>query len=148
MKKKRWKEYLTKRTEEKYNKYKQQRNIVKNMVKEAKNKAWQEFGEKLETNSKTNQKLFYKVLKTLRKGKTARVETIKGQDGNITKTEEVMERWRQYYQELLGAKADKRNTDKVEERGFDELREDQEEKSNGITKEKLEWTIKKIKVEN
>ncbi|KAJ3656459.1 hypothetical protein Zmor_015535 [Zophobas morio] len=45
----RWKEYLTKRTEEKYNKYKQQRNIVKNMVKEAQNKAWQEFGEKLET---------------------------------------------------------------------------------------------------
>ncbi|KAJ3654264.1 hypothetical protein Zmor_013462 [Zophobas morio] len=130
MKKKRWKEYLTKRTEEKYNKYKQQRNIVKNMVKEAKNKAWQEFGEKLETNSKTNQKLFYKVLKTPRKGKTARAETIKGVDGNIiTKTEEVMERWRQYFQELLGAKANKRNTDKVEERGIDELREDQEEES-------------------
>ncbi|XP_063907438.1 uncharacterized protein LOC135125710 [Zophobas morio] len=50
MKKKRWKGYLTKRLEEKYNKYKQQRNIVKNMVKEAKNKSWQEFGEKLETN--------------------------------------------------------------------------------------------------
>ena len=57
MKKKRWKEYLTKRLEEKYNKYKQQRNIVKNMVKEAKNKACQEFREKLEdTNERKNSK--------------------------------------------------------------------------------------------
>ena len=57
-----------------------------------------------------------------------------------------MEKWRQYYQEQLGAKADKRNADKVEERDTDELTEDQEEESNGITKKEPELAIKKKKL--
>lgn len=47
------------------------------MVIEAKKKVSQEFGRKMEEDSRRNQKLFCRVLHTLRKGKTAKVRRVK-----------------------------------------------------------------------
>ena len=52
-----------------YNKYKKKDRNGKKMVKEAKKKAWQEFGELLEKSYWEHQKLFYKVIKNTRKEK-------------------------------------------------------------------------------
>lgn len=54
--------------EETYNEYKKQRLKVKDLVVNAKKETWKEFVEKIESNKKDNQKLFYKVLRNLRKG--------------------------------------------------------------------------------
>lgn len=72
------------------------------MIIEAKKKAWQEF------RSRQNQQLFYGVLKTLRKGKTARVKTKQG--CLIKNNTETMKRWKEYVKELLEAVQEEDNT--------------------------------------
>ncbi|XP_031335863.1 craniofacial development protein 2-like [Photinus pyralis] len=67
--KKKWQQYIKSRTPDKYEEYKHQRGAVKNLVLQAKKKSWEDFGRKLEENSKGNQKLFFKVIKTLRKNR-------------------------------------------------------------------------------
>ncbi|KAB0805429.1 hypothetical protein PPYR_02399 [Photinus pyralis] len=60
--KKKWQQYIKSRTPDKYEEYKHQRGAVKNLVLQAKKKSWEDFGRKLEENSKGNQKLFFKQL--------------------------------------------------------------------------------------
>ena len=45
LKKKAWQEYLSNKTENKYNTYKEQRTKVKILIKEAREKSWEMFGE-------------------------------------------------------------------------------------------------------
>lgn len=102
IKKKSWTTYLSNRTTNNYEQYKNERKRVKQLVSEAKKKQWIEFGEKMETDSKGNQKLFYKTLKSLRKEKTPDVTNIKNKNGEmLTEDDEVMNRWREYFQDLL-----------------------------------------------
>jgi hypothetical protein len=54
-------------TVEDYEKYKVQRNVVKEMVEKAKQRAWEEFGIKMEEDYQGNQKLFYRVIRNMRK---------------------------------------------------------------------------------
>ena len=58
----RWQKYLNGKTEADYESYKEQRLKVKNLVIKSKQKTWKEFGDKLEQDSRGNQKLFYRVL--------------------------------------------------------------------------------------
>lgn len=51
---------------ENYEKYRKIRNLVKTKIIEAKAKEWENFGQKMEHNSKNNQKLFCKGLKNMR----------------------------------------------------------------------------------
>ena len=53
-KKERWKIYLGNKTEENYNKYKEERKLVKAQVLAAKSDAWKDFGNKMEDISKGN----------------------------------------------------------------------------------------------
>lgn len=48
-----------------------------------KERAWKEFGEKLEEDSKGNQKLFCRMLKSLRTGKAVQTKKIKNATGEI-----------------------------------------------------------------
>ena len=69
-KKKLWKQYLSKGKDNNYyQRYKEQRKRVEDMVIQAKQKSWEKFGATLEKNSEGNQKLLYRVLKNLRKNK-------------------------------------------------------------------------------
>jgi hypothetical protein len=110
IKKEKWKKYLQQRSENNYNDYKAQRTKVKNMVREEKEASWIKFGEKMETNSKDNQKLFYKILKNTRNGKPRQSTTIKNKVGEIiTEDEAIMERWKEYFQDLLCIREERNN---------------------------------------
>lgn len=107
IKKRRWKDYINNRTPEKYELYKTERKKVKELVTMSKKQKWKEFGDKMERDSKNNQKLFYKTLKTLRTDKSQEVNHIKNKNGEIiTEDSEIMKRWKEYFQELLGNNRD------------------------------------------
>lgn len=83
--------------------YKEQSRSTKMIIKEAKNRTWEEFGTKFETNNRKNQKLFLKVLKSLIKEKQRPLQYIKNKEGKIvTVNKEIISRWKENFQELLG----------------------------------------------
>ena len=110
-KKNAWKMYLNNKTTENYELYKQERRKVKEAISVGKQRMWTEFGEKMENNSKNNQKLFYKTLKTMKNKKSTEKHRIRDNQGNIlTEDTEIMNRWREYFQELLDSNvSDKHN---------------------------------------
>lgn len=97
-----WKQYLAQKTIDSYDKYKSQRKNVKKLITTAQRKSWEKFGEKMESESKTNQKLFYKILKNCRREKDCDLQGMKGRTGGlITNDKDVMNRWKEYFTELL-----------------------------------------------
>lgn len=97
-----WQKYLASKTDLDYEDYKRQRTVVKNAVLVAKSSSWKDFGEKMETAYKDNRKLFYRILKRLRTDKECLLKFIKDRNGNLLTTQdEIMERWKQYFEELL-----------------------------------------------
>lgn len=93
-KKKLWKEYPNNKSACKFSKYKNQRKIVKDLVKEAKLKEWEEFGNKMEENRQTNIKLLYRTLKNIRTNNKKQVNYIEDVDSNLlTAEEQIAERW-------------------------------------------------------
>lgn len=141
-KKQKWKKYLKSRTEENYNEYKTQRIKVKNAISEAKNKSWEDFGRDIEKNKKENRKLFYRIAKTLRKGKQEPSPIIKSKEGTLLKdNKEIMKRWNEHFRELL-------NTNKNnEENNTEEKNENRslENTENTPTIEEVTEAIKHIK---
>ncbi|XP_008486482.1 uncharacterized protein LOC103523195, partial [Diaphorina citri] len=97
-----WKKYLTTKTQSDYATYKEKRSAAKNAVLIAKSKSWKDFGDKMEGAYKDNRKLFYRIIKRLRTDKECPLKFVKDKEGNLlTREEEIMERWRQYFAELL-----------------------------------------------
>lgn len=75
---------------------------MKEIVKKAKQDSWKDFGEKMERNSKGNQKLFYRMLKSLRKGKQTRNMHITAKNGDILENERsIMARWKEHFEDIL-----------------------------------------------
>ena len=104
IKKLKWKKYLRNRTQENYDDYKQERIKTKDLVIKNKRQTWEEFGTKIEEDSKGNIKLFYKALKNLRSHKQHKFMQLKGRDNKIiTEETKIMERWKTYFEELLNA---------------------------------------------
>lgn len=139
IKKQCWKNYLNNKTTKNYESYKTARKQVKEIVINEKRNKWKEFGEKMERDSKGNQKLFYKTLKTLREDKKTDTKYIKDKTGEILKKDkEIMKRWREYFQELLVAK------ERVEENNEQcEITEDSNREY--ITLNELQETIRQLK---
>lgn len=77
MKKKKLLEYLSNNTQQSREWYKVQRIKVEKLVTDAKRRASEEFGIKMEVNSKDNQKLYFGVLKSLRGDKMTESRPIK-----------------------------------------------------------------------
>ena len=103
-KKKLWREHISERTTESYDRYKEQRKAVKRLIREAKKEDWEKFGKILEENKTENIKLFYKSLKEIRQKSKNTINFIKSKDGKlITNREEIVERWKEYFEELLAA---------------------------------------------
>nr|CAI5845205.1 unnamed protein product [Callosobruchus analis] len=101
-KKKKWKEYLHKKTVHAYNEYKALRKKVKDLVSQAKVKSWENFGNQMEENSQGSQKLFYSIVNPTRQKRPYSSGSIKDKEGDtLTEVENVQARWRQYFQELL-----------------------------------------------
>ena len=150
-KKKAWKTYLNNKTQDNYDKYKTERIKVKNQIKTSKEKTWTDFGNKLTETYNENQKLFYNTLKQMRKPKTNMLQNLKDKNGNILMEEtSIMERWREYFKDLL---EENENEDNVEEEE-EEKREDtenmeQEEnqlQEEEITREEFSEAMEKMKL--
>lgn len=140
-KKEKWKFYLNHKTEESYATYKQQRTKVKEMILQAKQLTWEEFGRKLEADSLVNQKLFYKVLKNLRKDKHCTLRQVRAKDGSIIIEEnEIIERWKDYFRELLNPDEHDNKTDDEEIKYTDE-----EEEGNNIRIEEVITAVNYLK---
>lgn len=71
------KKYVENKTDSAYAKDKRKRTKIKNIVLASKNKSWKKFGDKIERNRKENQKQFYTMLKTMRKGNLQKLGAIK-----------------------------------------------------------------------
>nr|CAH7761708.1 unnamed protein product [Callosobruchus chinensis] len=101
-KKKKWREFLQKKSVEAYNDYKRQRKKVKDLVSKAKAKSWEDFGNQMEENSQGNQKLFYNILNKIRDKKPLRSSAVKDKQGNtLTDLKDMEMRWKEYFHELL-----------------------------------------------
>ena len=86
------------------------------MVINTKKENCEEFGEKMEKNSKENQKLCFRVLKSLRKEKSVNSKQVKNTTGDILREEkEIMNRWKEYFQELLNVKCERHMGDDEDE---------------------------------
>lgn len=144
-KKREWRKYLANSTTEQYEIYKNQRKKAKEVVITSKERSWADFGEKMERDSVGNQKLFYRVLRSFRKERQEGELYIKNKKQEILTNEtEIMERWKEYFQELLGQQIqteDERTTEnqpenrgnetEVENIKIEELREVLEALKNG-----------------
>lgn len=98
----------------------------------------------MEEDSTGNQKLFYKVLKTLRTNKQTTQEIyIKNKNQEIlTNGKDIMERWREYFKELLGHQR-QNNEENTNETEIENQRG--EEQTEEIKMEELMNVIKKLK---
>ncbi|KAK9751974.1 hypothetical protein QE152_g4570 [Popillia japonica] len=89
-------------------------------------------------------KLFYHTLKKLRKQKKVKTVSIKNKAGAIlTKPKDVLDRWREYFEELQDEEIANTSSSENETEKNDE-REAQEHAAN-ITEEEFTEALKKIK---
>lgn len=147
-KKKAWKTYLSSKSQDNYDKYKTERIKVKNQIKTGKEKSWTEFGKKLTESYNENQKLFYNTLKQMRKPKTNMLQNLKDRSGNIiTEEASIMERWREYFKDLLEENEIEEN---IEEEEREDTRNGEQEENQAqeeeITGEEFRQAMVKMKL--
>ncbi|XP_050511411.1 uncharacterized protein LOC126887736 isoform X2 [Diabrotica virgifera virgifera] len=115
------------------------------MFKNNKDRTWVEFGNKLTGKFGENQKLFYNTLKSMRKPKPNTLKNVKDKNGNIlTEENEIMERWREYFEELLEVEQVEGN--KIEQNKNQHIPQEQQEQIGNITQKELTNAINKIKM--
>lgn len=140
-KKKLWREYLRRKTQQSYEDYKQERKVVKEKVKEGKAREWENFGVKMEKDSTQNQKLFYRILKNMRDNvDKSKTNKIKDKQGNILIEEkDNIMRWKEHFMDVLNGRDTKEITEIVS-KGGNQLNEGDE-----IKLEEVESAIRKLK---
>ena len=78
------------------------KKAVKEAVTAAKANSWENFGVALESNFRDAPKVFWQTIRRLRAGKVASIKSVKDRKGEIlTGEEEILQRWREYFEELL-----------------------------------------------
>lgn len=108
----------------------------------AKKTSSEDFGRKIETDSKTNQKLFYRTFKILRKTKTH--EKIKAKDRSIiTEGEKVTETWREYFKNVLSSDINENENHRPTEEITQHMLPELEEQS--CVKKEVTKTLKQLK---
>ncbi|XP_068082743.1 LINE-1 retrotransposable element ORF2 protein [Anabrus simplex] len=125
--------------------YKEQRRKVKDLVKTAKRQSWEEFGQRMEKNYKENQKLFYRALKNMRKEKQCPLKFIKDKEGKIlTEEKEIMERWKEYFNDLLNGNGNEDSSWSSEERE-ETGGEGEQEEGEDLRINEMQLAIKQLK---
>lgn len=106
-KKEAWKKYLNSKRDEDKNIYLQRRDEAKLKVREAKQKSWADFGNKMEENYNDNRKLFWRVVKRLRNDKPCPLRKLKTTDGKIIhERREVEKTWVEHFKDLFSLSLD------------------------------------------
>ncbi|CAF3333272.1 unnamed protein product [Rotaria sp. Silwood2] len=96
-----YRNWLQQQTSENWHNYKQIRDNAKKMVREAKAKSWENFGHQMESNYHTATKVFWQTIRRLHKGGLKQTRSVKDANGElITKEENILKRWKEYFAEL------------------------------------------------
>ena len=103
--------------------YTEARKAATSAVKKSKEKSWEEFGRRLDSNYFSANKVFWQTIRRLRGKRSSITYSIKDSDGNIlTDENEILSRWREYFEDLLNpVKASTRDTHEVTHLGEDEV---------------------------
>ena len=89
----------------------------------------------MEKDTKSNQELFLRILKSLQRDKSGNTKQVKIKKGDILRKEkEILDRWKEYFEELLNVKCE-RQTGDYEEQDINEQKE--EMRDEGITIEEV-----------
>ena len=134
-----WKEYNRNQNKYTYKLYKEQRRIAKLAVAEGKKLSWEKLGDYMERNSRTNSKLFYKAIKGIRTPNERTVNFIKDAQGKLlTNTDEIVNRWKDYFAELL-------TSSKPQECAQIEQESEGNNENEQITEEELDKALARMK---
>ena len=89
----------------------------------SKEKPWEEFGRRLDSNYFSANKVFWQTIRRLRGKRSSITYSIKDSDGNIlTDENKILSRWREYFEGLLNpVKALIRDTHEVTHFGEDKF---------------------------
>ena len=92
--------------------YTEVRKATTPAVKKSKEKSWEEFGRRLDSNYFSANKVFWQTIRRLRGKRSSITYSIKDSDGNIlTDENEIFSRWREYFEDLWNpVKASTRDT--------------------------------------
>ena len=95
--------------------YTEARKAATLAVKKSKEKSWEEFGRRLDSNYFSANKVFWQTIRRLRGKRSNVTYSIKDSDGNIlTDENEILSRWRKYFEDILNpVKASTRDTHEV-----------------------------------
>ena len=103
-KKRTYKIWVKSKDEEDYTKYRLARRHSKRVVKEAKEKSWTQYGEKLSEACKSSPREFYKSVKAMRVRDEPYDPTTIINDANgeaLHEEEKILKRWEEYFKDLL-----------------------------------------------
>ena len=82
--------------------YTKSRKVATLAAKKSKEKSWEEFGRRLDSNYFSVNKVFWQTIRRLRGKRSSITYSIKDSDGNIlTDENEILSRWREYFEGLL-----------------------------------------------
>jgi hypothetical protein len=99
-KKEAWREWKRSRSQTTRETYITKRNVCKEVVKRAKAESWERLGEELENNYRSDDKKFWKFLRSQRGKFGKKVRSVKNGENQLkVETEEVLEVWRQFYED-------------------------------------------------
>ena len=103
--------------------YTEARKAATSAVKKSKEKSWEEFGRRLDSNYFSANKIFWQTIRRLHCKRSSITYSIKDSAGNIlTDENEIHSRWREYFGDLLNpVTASTRETYKVTQLGEEEV---------------------------
>ncbi|KAI3375466.1 hypothetical protein L3Q82_003794 [Scortum barcoo] len=82
--------------------YRQAKQAAARMVLEAKTRVWEEFGEAMEEDYRSDSKRFWQTVRRLRRGKQYSANTVYSAGGELlTSTGDIFGRWKKYFEDLL-----------------------------------------------
>ena len=103
--------------------YTEARKAATSSAKKSKEKSWEEFGRRLDSNYILANKVFWQTIRRLRGKRSSVTYSIKDSDSNIlTDENEILSRWREYFKDLSNpVKASTRDTHEVTHLWEDEV---------------------------
>ena len=82
--------------------YEKARRAAAKAVAEAKDKAWELFGEEMEANYRTATKMFWQTVRRLRNQSGGTLRVLRDKQGCILRDEDaILKRWKEHFEELL-----------------------------------------------
>lgn len=125
--------------------YVQKRNETERVKKIEKDKVWNKIGRELKEDHRGTKKLLFSLAKNYRGKNKEITHAIKDKEQNLlVNPNEISERWREYFEELLNSGDDGANNDSNEEDLENQQSEYAQEDWN-ITEQELETAVKAMK---